>query len=779
MSAAASRWVGSGCCLSLALAACGGGAPQRPPDPRLALRPLAEIPEEQLRDRTVQRIEIPEDLSSWSIDAPQRRRVELGGEGAGAGGALRLTGGSAHWVRIPGFFDPREIDLIAIEVVAGLELSLRAGLGRRPVAPEREEVIVSAEDFAFVRAGEYERCVLDLRRLRGEVEPFDEIVLVATKPEVDWTLVAVELVERPLERWLPTPGEAPRLIRVGSEARRGVGLSARFPLVADRVVPTGGELAFSYGWPRQGGVEGGDARIVLRCEDDGGALLERSFELPADAGDWITQTVDLAAFAGRSVRTHFELAPSGEGEAVCALAEVQLFARSAAAPAVLLVTSDTHRADTTGVARSSVDVDTPNLDRLAAEGIYFEDCFSGSSITLPAHAAIFTSRNPRDTGVTDNQTPLSEDAETLAERFARAGYVTWAVASARLLDPSWSGLGQGFDRMSWPVRDTERRAARAVEQVERWLPEAEGRPLLVWLHLFDAHRPYAPPEPWRNRYYPADADPFDPSLPEADFPPPPTLPGLRDIEWVKAQYKSEVSYLDHELGRLFELPRLAAATIAVTSDHGENLGEHGIFWNHNGLYPQALRVPLILRYPGVRSGVRVPERVCQYDLGATLLAIAGLLDERRFPGIDLRAVADRAQPGREVRYAIASFGDVISINQGRWYLLLNTTESLKNKAIGEPPRDEMFERHKVELYDLERDPACERDLLESEFERARRLRARLLEWIRRPVTGLAGETHDDARADAMLEALGYGGGEGKGDGGLDPECTCHWCERFR
>src|SRR5690606_14477718 len=123
------------------------------------------------------------------------------------------------------------------------------------------------------------------------------------------------------------------------------------------------------------------------------------------------------------------------------------------------------------------------------------------------------------------------------------------------------------------------------------------RPLFVWLHLFDAHSPYRPPEAFAARYYPAGRDPFDPSLPPPDLPDGVLgwdLEGLRDPAWPAAAYKGEVSYLDMQLGRLLHHPRAGAGIVAVTADHGESLGHHGIYYAHSMLYTDSLHVPLVL-----------------------------------------------------------------------------------------------------------------------------------------------------------------------------------------
>ena len=126
------------------------------------------------------------------------------------------------------------------------------------------------------------------------------------------------------------------------------------------------------------------------------------------------------------------------------------------------------------------------------------------------------------------------------------------------------------------------------------LDDAAGKPLFLWLHLFDAHTPYAPPAPFDRAYYPKEKDPFAAELPAPDLDPrlfPTNMPGLKDLEYPASQYRGEVSYLDAELARLFAVPRIARGIVAFTADHGESFGAHGVWWEHAELYPETIHVP--------------------------------------------------------------------------------------------------------------------------------------------------------------------------------------------
>ena len=270
---------------------------------------------------------------------------------------------------------------------------------------------------------------------------------------------------------------------------------------------------------------------------------------------------------------------------------------------MLLVTSDTHRADHVGFTGGDRGALTPALNALAARGTVFEDAISATSITNPSHASIFTGLPVRDTGVVGNVELLSERAVTLAETFQDAGYRTVAAVSARHLTPWRSGLGQGFEVFDSPSEGMTRGGKATVEAVRELLAGAEAdEDVFVWLHLFDVHAPYQPREGITERYY--SGDPFSEALTRMD---PRAVAKwnrkVRDAEYIMALYKGEVTYLDGLLGELLEEePRLDQGLLAFTSDHGEALGEIGLYWNHKGLYPSTLRVPLLLVGPGGPGG---------------------------------------------------------------------------------------------------------------------------------------------------------------------------------
>jgi arylsulfatase A-like enzyme len=242
------------------------------------------------------------------------------------------------------------------------------------------------------------------------------------------------------------------------------------------------------------------------------------------------------------------------------------------------------------------------------------------------------------------------------------------------------------------------------------------------------------------------------------------MPGVRDAEYVRAQYRASVAYLDAQLQRLFAVPRVREGIVAFTADHGESLGGHGIFWDHQGLYPDTVHVPLILVTPGVTPGTRSSRPVRQIDVGRTLLDLAGL-PAAAFPG---RNLLDQA-PAEQSRVLIAAHERQAAIQDGPWHLILHLVESAN------PPHA----RHSVELFHLEADPGCRNDLAQEQRTVASRLRADLLrELAAVSGPGLAGDADLSPETLGQLAALGYVGTDETGARGDLIGCTCEECTRF-
>jgi arylsulfatase A-like enzyme len=596
----------------------------------------------------------------------------------------------------------------------------------------------------------------------------------------------------------------PELLPANGEARRGWLVSPHRALSGTARARPGARLVFSYvQTPSLRSVPGSSGRLRIAATlPDGGPLpegwasggwaSERVIDLavPPAGPTWLEAQLELApehgSAEGTEVALRFSLESPG-ADAACAIADVALVAEPASRPPpVLLVTSDTHRADFIGAAARPADVRTPNLDRLAARGVTFQDCLASTNITNPSHVALMTGVSPRDHGVRNNSTRLAESAPTLAEHLRDLGYRTWAAVSSRHLRDEVSGLGQGFDRMALPFPTDTRRAGDTLGVVEAWLADPGPAPVFLWVHLFDAHAPYDPPAEHAGLYWPPGKDPRDPALPDPGLPEsllaPAKLQGLRDLDYPLAAYKGEVDYLDAQLGRLLDRAPFgagAAGIVAFVADHGESFGEHRIYYGHSGLYPQTIQVPLILAWPGGPRGERRTDPVEQIDLSRTLLDLVGA-EGLPFRGRNLVDPPAAGPPGElpgepsRPRFALSAHGLDASVTAGGHHFVLHLVDHREWSELDKAPR------HGFRLYDLERDPECTEDLAASEPEVARSLHALLVAWLQAPEDlGWKGSTSEDPELAAALAELGYADAGEPAEPELWVADDCAWCRRVR
>jgi len=740
----------------------GGAAPLHR---RLELRP-APGAAPRGEPRSLAHFAVGEELDLWSVDAPSTGRFRA------------PDGRRVLWARASGpmtvarLVRDRPVDLSEVDQI-WVWATFR-GKGDLVAEAVRDRRVVGRSSTVFVPTMDRPGLVVldvgaDMRAL-GEVDALSLVSPAASRRSSRRLGVAeVRLMSVPSALRAPEPAGTGDLVTIGGEARRGVGVVADRPVVASASVPRGARLHFSYGQPWELSRPGAAPVLMVTLSGDGGAPDERRFAVDTEPARWREADVDLDRWEGRSVEVRFAVKDErGGGPAACVVAEASVGVAGDDPPTVLLVTSDTHRADHLGVAGAGRDVATPALDALAARGVRFTDCFAPTNVTNPSHIALMTGTHPRDTAILLNNVRLADAAPTLAERYAEAGWVTAAVVSSSHLGHEVSGLGQGFDRMSWPTilpRDAEATVDLALD----WLGELEGRPTFLWVHLFDAHTPYAPPEPFDGCYWDGDADPFDPSLPAPGTPDPIGMPGLRDLGFARAQYGGEITYLDHELGRLLDERRVAAGVVAVVADHGEGLGEHVMYFDHAELYPDTVHVPLILAWPGAPAGATVDGPVTHLDLGRTLLDLSGL-EEASFPGRDF---VDRADGDGAVRYLLASDARSASVQFGDLYLILHLRAHHAASAV------RGYEHHQVELYDLATDRECKRDLVDERPGVAADLRRRLVRWLRdAPGEGWSSPVAEDPELLDQLRALGYAGTVSEPGQVLWEPDDCDRCRRW-
>ncbi len=393
---------------------------------------------------------------------------------------------------------------------------------------------------------------------------------------------------------------------------------------------------------------------------------------------------------------------------------------------VLLITIDTLRADRLGC-YGYVGAGTPNLDRLAAEGVRFADAYAQVPLTLPSHCSIMTGMYPSDHLVHNNGTySLGRDLPTLAGLLKARGYGTAAFVASFTLDSRF-GLARGFDLYDDNVQGgealksfrSERDAGAVLAALAPWLEGNRGERFFGWAHFYDPHLPYAPPPPF-------------------------------DVEYRGRKYDGEIAYVDHIIGKLLELLKgkglLDRTLIVVAGDHGEALGEkkeidHGLF-----LYDGTLKVPLIVRLgKDLPAGLVVPSRVRLIDIMPTVLDILGMPVPHGVRGTSLLPyVRERKKADLpsyiETYYPRENYGwsELKGFIDGPWKYILAPTP---------------------ELYDLSQDPREEKNLAPEERAVLGEMARKLDDFLgksgvrkgaaRRPLTSAEAE---------RLRSLGYLGG---------------------
>jgi arylsulfatase A-like enzyme/predicted Zn-dependent protease len=413
--------------------------------------------------------------------------------------------------------------------------------------------------------------------------------------------------------------------------------------------------------------------------------------------------------------------------AVAAIAAVAALGWYATRPsprgALVLVSIDTLRADRLpvyGYAAGS----TPTISGLAAEGILFERAYAHAPQTLPSHASMFTGLLPFEHRVRDNLGfVLGDEPATLAERFTTAGYATGGFASAYVLRAE-TGVSRGFSvyDATLPAAAADRSPAEIVRAgpatvaaATAWLNTLPDDRFFLFLHIYEPHAPYAPPASY------AQPDKYD----------------------------GEVAWSDDIIGTFFAALRQRGwydnATIVLTSDHGEGLGDHGELEHGLFVYNATMQVPLIVKLPGGRGGgTRVTAPVQHIDLPPT---IAALFDLPPLPGLRGRDLGDTLAGGAppapqgiygEAMYPRYHFG---------WSELVSLTDD-RYKYIRAP---------RPELYDLERDPAERQNVLADRAQAAAALRGGLDALVAgRPVDAPGAVSAEDRQ---RLAALGYVGSQ--------------------
>ncbi len=414
-------------------------------------------------------------------------------------------------------------------------------------------------------------------------------------------------------------------------------------------------------------------------------------------------------------------------------------------PNVVLIAADTLRPDHLGCYGYPL-ATSPSIDRLANEGARFEDFQAAQIPTHPAFTTLLSGVDPVYHGILGHsgERQLSPSIPLLAERLHAAGYLTLGIDNMMAMDsaPSWFARGFDFFRV-YRYRPGTGEATRLTDWALQFLALARdsSTPFFLFVHYFDPHTPYLPPQEFRRRFY--DGNEFDPTNTSLRAALPPNdrltyllvedlgIDGVTDIAYVVAQYDGEIAFLDGEVGRLLDVldrDGLRERTLVIfLSDHGEAFGEGGLYFDHHTIHDAVTRCALVMRLPGViPRGFVIRSLVSSMDVAPSIVEIAGL------PSIEPASVAGRSIwplfNGASAIRSTAPIGEATrQVSHGivtpEWRLI----EPMSEMATGEPLPDFRGRRRApdLELYHRPTDPGETRNVARQHPDVVADLRARM------------------------------------------------------
>lgn len=395
---------------------------------------------------------------------------------------------------------------------------------------------------------------------------------------------------------------------------------------------------------------------------------------------------------------------------------------------VILITLDTQRADFIG-AYGKGKAETPNIDKVADEGVLFETCIAQTPLTLPSHTSILSGTYPLYHQVRDNGGFLVPDSlEMIGEILQKHGFTTSAFIASYVLHSKW-GINQGFDTYSdgfdlskykrISLGNVQKRADEVLGDARKWLAENKDKKFFTWVHLYDPHTPYDPPSPFKEKH--------------------PNRP-----------YRGEVEYMDHQLGLFFDFLKEQGlydkSLIIMAGDHGESLGQHGENTHGFFIYEATIRVPLIIRAPFAFPTRKVGTFAELIDVAPTILDALDIPIPDSYQGESLLGLMFGAKEReKKVAYAESYYP---RLHYG-WSELKAFYHNDNWKYIL-APRDE--------LYDLRKDFPEKENLALKQSARAGRAKTRLEAFIKKGSQN-ARKPGDAAKLDKddlqKLAALGY------------------------
>jgi arylsulfatase A-like enzyme len=440
---------------------------------------------------------------------------------------------------------------------------------------------------------------------------------------------------------------------------------------------------------------------------------------------WIDVSADLTRWAGKTVSLVFKTR-NPEAGSVAFWGSPVIYEPVAEPPCMVLYLVDTFGAKHAGLLGYDRPT-TPNISRLAADGVYFSRAFCNSPVTAASVPDTQLSMSTERHGVYAASMMVPEELVTIAEAMRAAGFATALFSTNAYAGPR-QNLDQGFDQFVDRVAfvwegPTDRTVP--LEHVESWVKQRADRPTFLYIHTAEPHSPYVPPPEYAGKFDPDYQGSIDGTLSRSGFH---FAKDERDIEHVRALYDEEVLYADARFGRFLDLLNdlgvKSRANIFLIADHGEELYEHGNWGHGPSLHTEVMHVPWIAAGPLITARGRVDTPVQLYDVMPTILALFDLPQPYKLAGESLLSLlkAD-GPPGMDIdarrtivhshhRYAGLGVIQYAVIEDGRWKLMY-TYDPDKKSADSGPTA--------FSLYDLQDSFYDKEDVIHQHRDVARRL----------------------------------------------------------
>ena len=436
---------------------------------------------------------------------------------------------------------------------------------------------------------------------------------------------------------------------------------------------------------------------------------------------------------------------------------------------------------------------TPHLDRIAAEGTLYEKAISAAVWTVPSHASLFTGMYLSGHGLRGRSLKLRQDLPTMAGFLSAQGYDTLALTANALIGQA-TGLARGFTELKdirnvfqgqrlpgWqkkanalyrrlyygrsPHQNTwyDSGAWRLTYDMQRWIRQqqrnGDGRPFFIFANYMEPHLRYDPPRAFRQRFLTPAQEKRWQQVNQNAWKYMSGELSMTDDDWdiLTRLYDAELAYLDSRLGQLYEFLQqsqlLDNTLLIVTSDHGENLGEHQMMDHQYCVYETLTSVPLLVRYPArFEAGMRSEALVQSVDLLPTLAELVAVQDD---PGLG-RVQGQSLLSAMPRDFAVTEYLAPQLHSFRREGVEFDTRFSRQLRAIRTEQYKYIWSSDGAdELYDLQVDPGERRNLIEVERETAVSLANQLQQWVEQHTIAAEAETRLDEAVISRLEALGY------------------------